>query len=109
MGADGINDAKSRGHTHGIPTAGDREEGKKDRGRDLAQGGIGKYAAGGEKKTLMDYINKRQATVAEWVDLRPIFEVCKNVIGYEGGGRFLEPWWRHAAAEQHLKASLKDI
>ena len=30
------------------------------------------------KKSLGDYINKRQATVSEWVDLRPIFELCAN-------------------------------
>ena len=29
-------------------------------------------------KLLWEYVNKRQATVAEWVDLRPIFEVCEK-------------------------------
>ena len=30
---------------------------------------------------LREYINKRQATVAEWVALWPIFEVCAEVTG----------------------------
>ena len=54
-------------------------------------------------------IGKRQATVSEWVDLRPIFEVCAKETGYEGGGRLWEPWRIQAAAEQQLKATLKDI
>ena len=41
-----------------------------------------------ETKRLGEYINKRQETVSEWVDLRPIFEVCAKETGYEGGGRF---------------------
>ena len=44
-------------------------------------------------KPLREYINKRQATVAEWVDLRPIFEVCAKDTRYAGGGKFCEPWW----------------
>ena len=42
---------------------------------------------------LQTYIGRRQATVAEWVSLRPIFEVCAKETGYEGGGRLREPWW----------------
>ena len=45
-------------------------------------------------KSLREYIDKRQATVAEWVALRPIFEVCAKETGYEGGGKLREPWWR---------------
>ena len=48
-------------------------------------------------KHLRGYINKRQATVAEWVDLQPIFEVCVKEMGYEGGGRFQERWWLQVA------------
>ena len=39
-------------------------------------------------KPLRDYINKRQATVAEWVALQPIFEVCAKEKGLREGGRF---------------------
>ena len=35
-------------------------------------------------KPLQEYINMRQATVAEWVDLRTIFEVCAKETEYEG-------------------------
>ena len=60
-------------------------------------------------KPLREYIDKRQATVAEWVALRPIFEVCAKKTGYEGGGKLHEPWWRQAAVEQQLEATLKNI
>ena len=43
------------------------------------------------------------------MDLQKIFEACANYTGYERGERICEPWWRHAAAEQHLKSTLKDI
>ena len=36
--------------------------------------------AAGEKY-LNIYIDKRQATVSEWVALRNIFELCANVTG----------------------------
>ena len=47
--------------------------------------------------------------MAEWVDLWPIFEVCENDTGYEGGGRLQEPWWRQATAEKNLRAMLEEI
>ena len=58
---------------------------------------------------LQMYIVRRQATVAEWVTNRPIFEVCTYEIGYEGGGRQRALWWRHTAADTHLRATLKAI
>ena len=51
------------------------------------------------------YIDSRQATVKEWMDLWPIFEVCTKEMGYKGGGKFQEPWWRQEAAEQQLVAT----
>ena len=47
--------------------------------------------------------------VADWVAIRPIFEVCAKETEYEGGGRLREPWWWQADAEQQLKATLKEI
>ena len=38
------------------------------------------------KKPLRDYINKRQETVAEWVDLRHIFAVYAKETVYEVDG-----------------------
>ena len=58
-------------------------------------------------KALREYIDKRQATGAEWVTLRPIFDACEKETGYEGGGELHAPWWRQEAAEQQLEATLK--
>ena len=33
------------------------------------------------------YIERRQATVAQWVALRPLFEVCARETGYEIRGQ----------------------
>ena len=41
---------------------------------------------------LGSYIDRRQATVAEWVTLRLILEVYNRETGYEGGGRRWELW-----------------
>ena len=49
-------------------------------------------------KPLPEYINKRQMEVAYWVYLRTIFKVCAKEMGYEGGGRLRELWWRQASA-----------
>ena len=38
-------------------------------------------------KPLWEYIERRQATVAEWIALRPIFEVCAKDTGFEGRGK----------------------
>ena len=37
-------------------------------------------------KQVQEYIDKRQATLAEWVSLWPIFEVYAKETGYGGGG-----------------------
>ena len=42
--------------------------------------------------TLRKYVDRRQATVVEWVANRPIFGVCARETGYEGGGRLRVPW-----------------
>ena len=52
---------------------------------------------------LGTYIDRRQATVAEWVVLHPILEFCERETGYKVGERLREPWWRK------LGATLKDI
>ena len=46
------------------------------------------------KKPLQEYIERRQATVAEWVALYPIFEVYAREKGFKGGGRARKQWWR---------------
>ena len=84
---------------------GDGDKGAEARGRDLDKGGTEQGAAG--TKPLREYTDNRQAAVAEWVSLWPIFEVCVKETGYEVGGKLRETWWRQAAAEQQLEANLK--
>ena len=60
-----------------------------------------------ETHPLGTYIDKRQATLAEWVTLRPILEVCDRETGYKGGGRRQELWWRQTAARKQMSTTLK--
>ena len=54
------------------------------------------------------YIEQQQATIAQWVALRPLFELCARETWYEGGGRRSKVWWRQEATEKQLRATLKD-
>ena len=54
------------------------------------------------------YIEKQKATVAQWVDLCPLFEVCARETGYEGGRRSRKAWWRQEATEKKLRVTLED-
>ena len=58
------------------------------------------------KQPLQTYIEQMQVSVAEWVALRPIFEVCAKETGYKGGGRHQDPWMRQAAANKNLRDKL---
>ena len=60
-------------------------------------------------QSLGAYIDKWQATVAEWVALKPILEIFDKETGYEGGGRRREPWWRKTVDQKQLSATLKEI
>ena len=60
-------------------------------------------------KSLGEYIDKRQAPVAEWVALQPILEICNNKTFYERGGKHQDLWWRQSAARKQLSDTLKDI
>ena len=60
-------------------------------------------------QSLGNYIDRRQATVAEWVALRPILEIYNRDTGYEGGGRLWEPWWIQTTAIKQLSYTLKEI
>ena len=75
----------------------------------MAKGGDGEGATVDRDKPLREYIERRQATVAEWVALRPVFEVCAKETGFEGGGRAQEKWWNQTAVENQLKNTLKYI
>ena len=45
-------------------------------------------------QTWGEYINRQKTTVAEWVALRPVYEVCEKETGYDGGGKHCDPWRR---------------
>ena len=60
-------------------------------------------------QSAMIYIGIRQATVAQWVALCPLFEVCAMGKGCEGGGRRREDWWRQEATEKQLWSTLAGI
>ena len=40
---------------------------------------------------LRTYLDRKQATVAEWVTLRPISNICARETVYEGGGKIRVP------------------
>ena len=68
-----------------------------------------KVLQGVDTQPLQTYLEKRQAIVAEWVVLRPIFDVCARDTGYEGGERLRVPWWRQAAVHKQLKVVVEAI
>ena len=65
-----------------------------------AWGGIIAEAAG--TQSAMTYIGRQQLTVAQWVALRLILEVCAGKKVYEGGGSSRYAWWRQEASDKHL-------
>ena len=54
------------------------------------------------------YIIQRQGTLAQCVELLPIFEVYTRDTGYEGGGCRRDSWWRKEAPETQLRATLEE-
>ena len=55
------------------------------------------------------YIVRQQATVAQQVALRPIFELCADNTGYKGGGCRRQAWWHQGAADKQLRAILEEV
>ena len=64
---------------------------------------------GAGTKTLRTYVDRKQAKLAEWVDTRPIFDVCTRETEYELGVRLQVPWWRQKAAEDQLRVMVEAI
>ena len=75
----------------------------------MKKGGGGEVDPGNREKPLRKYIERREATVAEWFAPRPVFEVCTEETRFEGGGREREQWWRQTAVERQLKTTLEEI
>ena len=57
-------------------------------------------------QSVVTYIGRRQAKVAQGVALRPILEVCARETGYEGGDRKRRPWWRKGETAEALRTTL---
>ena len=57
-------------------------------------------------QTSGTYIGRRQGTVAQWVVLQPIFEVCAQEQGFEVGKRQRKLLWRQEAPGEVLRAML---
>ena len=83
-GTFGANGEEVRGGTCGFPAAGYNKKGKAAEGQVVAAGGKKKVLQGARTQPLQTYVDRRQTTVAEWVNLRPIFDVCVRETGYEG-------------------------
>ena len=58
---------------------------------------------------LGTYIDMRQTTVLEWLELRPIYIYYDRDTGSKGKGRRHELWWRKIEARKRLRAALEDI
>ena len=69
-------------------------------------GAEGIREAAGTQSTRI-YIEQRHATVAQWVALRTLFEVCASETGNEGMGRRRKVWWRQEATEKKLRVTLE--
>ena len=54
------------------------------------------------------YIEQQKATVAQWVALCPLFELCTRYTGYEVGERRRKVWWRQEATEKQVWDTLED-
>ena len=47
--------------------------------------------------------------MAQWVALRPLFEVYARETGYEGGGRRTNMWRRQEVTKKQLQATLEEL
>ena len=54
-------------------------------------------------------MDRQKETVAEWVALWTIFDLCVREVGNEGGGILWVPWWSQEAAENHLRVMVEYI
>ena len=68
-----------------------------------------KVPQGAGAQPLRTYLDRRQATVAEWVVLRPIFGVHARKTGYEGRGKLRMRWWRQEEEEKQIKFTVEEL
>ena len=100
------NIAEVRGSECGFPDTGNKVKDKVTEGRVVEEGGDKKLLQGMGTQPLQTYLDRRQVTVVEWVDLRPIIGVFTRDTGYEGGGELQVTWRRQAAVETQLKVTV---
>ena len=75
MGTFGANVAEVREIACGFPAAGHRKKGKVAEVRVVVAGDRKFFLQGAGTQPLQTYVDRRQAEVAEWVDLRPVCEI----------------------------------
>ena len=110
VGPFGGNVEEGRRVTRRVPQTDHGEVTVVDRIRHVGDDRGGSIAGSGENTVGDDlYIGIRKATVAQWVTLQPILEVCAGEKGCEGGGLSREAWWLQEATEKQLQATLERI
>ena len=57
----------------------------------------------------MIYIRRRKANVVQWVEPRPLFEVCSGGERVQGVGHRRDAWCRQEAMEKQFQESLAGI
>ena len=92
MGDFGINDAEVGGSACGFPVAGHKKKAKRLRYGSWRRVMENIVLQGAGTKPIQTYVDRRQATVSEWVALRNIFDDFARETGYEGGERLRVPW-----------------
>ena len=80
----GFNGKEDRGDAHRVTENDHGEESEAIKGRDMGDAGGTQESAGTQSDRIC--IEQRQATAAQWVELRPLFEVYARETGYEGEG-----------------------
>ena len=60
-------------------------------------------------KPLQEYIERRQAIVADWVALLPVFNVCAKETEFEVRRRVQEQWWSQTVVEKQVKTTINYI
>ena len=51
-------------------------------------------------------MERRKETAAEWLETRPIFDVCVRDTEFEGEGRLQVLWCRKKAAKDQLRVAV---
>ena len=83
MGDIGANGTEVRGSACGFPAIDKNSKSKRLRDGSWRKATAKKVLQRADTQPLQTYVDRRQATVSEWVALRPIFDICVRDTGYE--------------------------